>query len=71
MDTLKFAAAAADAIKAPVCALSCTPNSIPISAGGLLIDRSWEIKLAAAGVTAAVASLKGLIGPLRESPVIP
>jgi hypothetical protein len=32
MDTLKFAAAAADAINAPVRALSCTPNSIPISA---------------------------------------
>jgi len=42
----------------PVWALSWTPNSIPTSSGGSLIDRSRAIKLRAAGVTAAVASSK-------------
>jgi hypothetical protein len=47
---------ATDAMNAPVCALSCTPNSTPTSSGASSIDRSRAIRLRAAGVTAAVAS---------------
>ena len=56
MGTLQFASAANDAMNAPVCALNCTPNSIPTSSGPSSSYRSRAIRLLAAGVTVAVAS---------------
>src|SRR5262249_10218267 len=55
-ETLKLAWAATEAMNAPVCALSCTPNSMPTSSGASSIDRNWAIRLRATGATAAVAT---------------
>ena len=56
IDTVKLAWPATEAMNAPVCALSWTPNWIPISSGASSTDRSRAIRLWAAGVIAAVAS---------------
>jgi len=68
IDTLKFAAAAADAMNAPVCALSCTPNSILISSGRSPVDRRRASRLRAAGATAAVASSNVFYPPAPQGP---